>query len=112
MVQRLHLICSTENLLKTELNQIQKFFLEINDFPLWVIKQIFAEEDQKNKQQNIEDNDSSAIDTDSENKRHLLVLPYQGKQESRIVESLNQSIAKLLPETTQLDFRFTGNYWQ
>ena len=54
-------------------------FLEKNDFPLWVIKQIFAEEDQKNKQQNIEDNDSKVINTESGNKRHRLVLTYQGK---------------------------------
>ena len=51
-------------------------------------KQIFAEEDQKNKQQNIQDNDSSVINTESENKRHLLVLPYQGAQGSHLVKSL------------------------
>ena len=50
LVQRAHLICSTEDLLKTELNHIKKVFLEENNFPQWVIKQIFAEEDQKNKQ--------------------------------------------------------------
>ena len=43
MIQRAHLVCSTEDLLKTELNHIQKVFLEINEFPLWVMKQIFAE---------------------------------------------------------------------
>ena len=76
LVQRAHLICSTEDSLKIELNHIQKVFLEINGFLLWVIKQIFAEENQKNKQQNIQDNDSSVINTESGNKRHLLVLPY------------------------------------
>ena len=39
--------------------------------------------DQKNKQQNNEDNDSSVINTESGNKRHLLVLPYQCEQGSR-----------------------------
>ena len=34
LVQRAHLICSTEDLLKTELNYMQKVFLEMNDFPL------------------------------------------------------------------------------
>ena len=47
LVQRRHLICLTDDLLKTELNHIQKVFLEMNDFPLWVIKQIFAEKYQK-----------------------------------------------------------------
>ena len=74
LIQRAHLICSTEDLLKTELNHIQKVFLEINDFPLWVIKQIFAEEDQQNKQQNIQDNGSSVINTESGNKCHSLML--------------------------------------
>ena len=108
MVQRVHLVCSTENLLKTELNHIQKVFLQINDFPLWVIKQIFAEEDQKNNQQNIGDNGISVINIDSEYKRQLLVSPYQGEQGSRLVKSLKRSITKLLPETTQLEFGFTG----
>ena len=100
MIQRAHLVCSTEDLLKTELNHIQKVFLEINEFPLWVMKQIFAEQDQKNKQKNIQDNDSSVINTESGNKRHLLVLPYQGEQGPPLVKSLKQSITKLLPEIT------------
>ena len=94
--------------MKTELNHIQKAFLEINDFPLSVIKQIFAEEDQKNKQQNIQDNDSSVINMESENKRHLLLLPYQGEQGSPLVKSLKRSITKILPKTIQLKFGFTG----
>ena len=44
---------------------------------------------------------------ESGNKRHLLVLPYQGELGSRLVKSLKRSITKLLPETTQLEFRFT-----
>ena len=94
------------DLLKTELNHIQKVFLEINDFPLWVIKQIFAEEEQKNKHQSIEDNDSSVINRESGNKRHLLVLPYRGEQGSRLVKSLKRSITNLLTETIQLEFGF------
>ena len=95
--------------MKTELNHIQKVFHEINDFPIWVIKQIFAEQEQKCKHQNIEDNGSNIINTESGNKRHLLVLPCQGEQGSRLVKSLKRSITKLLPEATQLEFRFTGS---
>ena len=109
MVQRAHLICSTEDLLKTKLNHIKKVFLEINDFPRWVIKQIIAEEEQKYKHQSIEDNDNSVINRESGNKRHLLMLPYQGEQGSRLVKSLKRSITKLLPETTQLEFGFIGS---
>ena len=86
--------------MKTELNHIQKVFLEINDFPLWVIKQIIAEGDEKNKQQDIQDNDSSIINTESGDKCHLLLLPYQGEQGSHWVKSLKRSITKLLPKTT------------
>ena len=62
--------------------------------------------EQKNKYQNIEGNGSSVINTESGNKRHFLVLPYQGEQESRLVKSLERNISKLLPETTQLEFGF------
>ena len=109
LAQRAHLICSTEDLLKTELNHIQKVFFEINDFPLWVIKQIFAEEGQKYKHQNIEDKDSNVINIESGNIPHLLVLPYQGDQRSSLVKSSKRSITKLLPEETQLEFGFTGS---
>ena len=95
--------------MKTELNHIQKVFLEINDFPLWVIKHIFAEEEQKYKHQNIEDKDSNVINIESGNKCQLLVLPHQGEQGSRLVKSLKRSITKLLTEETKLEFGFTGS---
>ena len=66
---------------------MQKLFLEINDFPLWNIKQVFAGEQQKNKYHNIEDSDSSVRNTESGNKCPLLVLPYQGVQVSSLAES-------------------------
>ena len=37
------------------------------------------------------------------------MLPYQGKHGSRLVRSLKRSITKLIPETTQLEFGFTGS---
>ena len=66
---------------------MQKLFLEINDFPLWNIKQVFAGEQQKNKYHNIEDSDSSVRNTESGNKCPLLVLLYQGVQVSSLAES-------------------------
>ena len=36
------------------------------------------------------------------------MLLYQGEQGSRLVKSLKQNITKLLPETIQLEFTFTG----
>ena len=71
--------------MKTELNHIQKVCLEINDFPLWVIKQMFAEEEQKSEHQIIKYKDSSIIKTERGKKRHLKVLPYEGEQESLLV---------------------------
>ena len=104
---------STLNLLDRRfienLNHIQKVFFEINNFPPWVIKQIFAEAEQKYKHQNIEDKDSNVINIKSGNKRHLLVLPYQDEQGSRLVKSLKRSITKLLSKATQLEFGFTGS---
>ena len=37
------------------------------------------------------------------------MLPYQGEQGSRLMNSFKRSISKLLPDTTQLEFEFTGN---
>ena len=71
--------------------------------------QIFAEEEQKYKHQNIEDTDSNVTNIESGNKRHLLLLPYQGEQGSRLVKSLKRSITKLLSEATQLELGFTSS---
>ena len=57
----------------------------------------------------IEDIDSNVINTESGNNHHLLVLPYQEEQGSRLVKFLKQSITKLLPETTELEFGFTSS---
>ena len=73
MVQRAQLICST----KIYWNRVESYTegFSWDDFPLWVIKQIFAKEEQKNKHKNIEVNYSSVINTESGNKCH-----FQGEQ--------------------------------
>ena len=100
---------SDRRFVENRVKPYQMVFLQINDFPIWVIKQISVEEKHKYTHQNIEDNDSNVINTETANKRHLLVLSYQGEQGSRLVKSLKRSIAKLLPEATQLEFGFTGS---
>ena len=70
---------------------------------------IFTEEEQKYKYQNIKDKYSNVINIESGNKRHVLVLPYQGEQGSRFVKYLKRSIKKLLPKETQLEFGFTDS---
>ena len=57
----------------------------------------------------MQDNVSSVIYTESGNKHHLLQLPYQGEQGSRLVKPLKRSITKLLPKTTQLELGFTAS---
>ena len=56
--------------------------------------QIFAEEVQKSKHQNIQGNDNNVTNTECGNRRHLLVLPYHGQQGSRLVKSLKQKYYK------------------
>ena len=42
LVQRAYLVCSTETYLKEELTHLEKVFIEKNNYPKYVIKQVFT----------------------------------------------------------------------
>ena len=51
LTKRTYDICSTQELLKKELNYIEKVFLVDNKYPNWVIKKVLQQAKQKQQQQ-------------------------------------------------------------
>ena len=74
LIERATLICSIEELLKEELEHLEKVFREKNNFPKWVIRNVMNEV--KNKHQRSDIRNPISIDNDIpveeiEQKQHL-----------------------------------------
>ena len=61
LVQRAYLVCSTETYLKEELTHLEKVFIEKNNFPKYVIKQVFTKIKEEHKNRNYKNNMKNSI---------------------------------------------------
>ena len=105
------MICSTEELLNEELKHLEKVFREKNHFPKWVIRNVMNEV--KNKHQRSDTRNPISIDNniaveEIEQKRHLLILPYQGDRGNTLVKSLQKRLHNLLPNHINTQVTYTG----
>ena len=71
LVERAYRICSTPSLLGKQLTHIRTVFRYTNGYPNWIIKQVF-------KQVNAKQRDPVPNRNVSNNKKHLLIIPYRG----------------------------------
>ena len=111
LIERAFLICSTEELLNEELKHLEKVFREKNHFPKWVIRNVMN--DVKNKHQRSDIKNPISIDNNMpvekiEQKRHLLILPYQGDRGNSLVKSLQKRLHNLLPNHINTQVTYTG----
>ena len=90
LVTRAFDICSTDEYLKEELEYIRTDFHHGNNSPLWVINKVI---DDAKKVPSANEKDSSSND-----KIHLLMLPYQVDKGSNLLKSVKRCVSKLLPE--------------
>ena len=94
---RAYKICFTKELLVEELKPIESEFIEINEYPKWIVNQWEEECKLVNEQYhgNIETNiDNITVTTTT----HILVLPYKGEKREKLIKSLNKHVKKVLPE--------------
>ena len=74
------MIRSTTELLDTEINYLEKVFVEKNNYPKWVIKQIFTQVKFINgtslSPPIIETIEVPANENETVKKKHMLLLPY------------------------------------
>ena len=82
LVQRAYLVCSTEEYLKDELMHLKNVFHKKNNYPIYVINQVFKqvkEEYRKQNISNIENNEVNPvlISVNADEKHHQITIPYQ-----------------------------------
>ena len=88
LIERAILICSTEELLNEEIKHPERVFREKNHFPKWVIRNVMNEVKMKHQRSDIRNPisiDNNIPVEEIEQKRHLLILPYQGDRGNTLV---------------------------
>lgn len=111
LFQRAFMICSTEELLRIEINYLYEVFTKINGYPYWLIKKIHNEtkemHDAKNKQNSDTNlNNENVIEQTDQNKLKLM-LPYQGKQGENLIKSV-KNVLKNIETPQELQVIYTG----
>ena len=104
LIERAMLICSTEELVNEESKHLEKVFLEKNHFPKWVIRNVMNEVNIRNP---ISIDNNTPVEK-IEQKRHLLILPYQGDRGNTLVKSLQKRLHNLLPNHINTQVTYTG----
>ena len=94
LVERAYVIFATDQLLERELKYLEKLFYKKNNYPEYVVKQIldkaFEEHSHKNVIYTTLDEQNEAEHTTG--KKHMLVLPYQGKKGDFIIKSMKRDL--------------------
>ena len=113
MVQRAYLVYSTETYLQEELTHPEKVFIEKNNYPKYVIKQVFTQVKEENKNRNYNNNMKNSTEVpitleDKNEKRHLLTIPYQGEKEDYLIKSMKRNLKKILPNNVKPQISYTG----
>ena len=113
LVQDNYLVCSTETHLKEELTHLEKVFIEKNNYPKYVINQVFTQvkEEHKNRTYNNNIKNSIAVPITLENeneKQHLLTIPYQGEKGDYLIKSMKRNLKKILPNNVKPQITYRG----
>ena len=109
-IERAYVICSTDQLLERELKYLEKVFHEKNNYPKYIVKQIL---DKAFEQKSRENATNTTLDEQNETehpseKKHMLVLPYQGEKGDFIIKSMKKRFRNLFPQCIVLKVVFTG----
>ena len=86
LVQHAYLVCSTETYLKEELTHLEKVFIEKNNYPKYVINQVFTQVKEEHKNRNYNNNmrDSIFVPVTLENEIEKRHLPFHTRWEKRL----------------------------
>ena len=112
LTQRAYIICSTAELLDTELKYLEKVFVEKNNYLKWVIRQIFTQvkfiNDSNSSPLIIETIEVPANENEIVIKKHMLLLPYQGDKGIGLTKSFKRNLNKHLRNNFKTQVTFTG----
>ena len=111
LVERAYVMCSIDQLLERELKYLEKVFHEKNNCLKYIVKQILDkvfEEHSRKKATNTTLDEQNETEYTTE-KKHMLVLPYQGKRRDFIIKSIKKRFKNLLPQCIVPKIVFKGS---
>ena len=91
LIKRAYTICSQEYLLETELQHLERVFIEINGYPSEVVRRIIQQVKRENRETSTEV--ANIEPTTERPKETLIILPYAGVQGEKIGKE-NNSVMK------------------
>ena len=94
---------SNDQHLQNEIKHLKKVFKDINSYPNWIIEQTI----EKVKSQN-EMPRSTQVTTNTEENKHLLMLPYKGKVGETTLKSLRKTLKSVIPANNTFKIIYTG----
>ena len=102
--------CSTDYDLKEELRYLEKVFVERNNYPRWLEKQMMEKVLDEQTNRNV-----PTVTTNLPNegnhcsiKTSLISLPYKGKQGENVIRSLRNTLDKILSQNVEPKIIYTG----
>ena len=100
LVERTHVIWSTDQLLERELQYLEKVFHKKTNYPKCIVKQILDKtfEKQSHKKATSTTLDEQNITKKTTWKKHMLILSCQGKKGDFIIRSTKKPFRNLLPQ--------------
>ena len=108
LFSRAYIVCSTDYLLKKELDHLRYVFQKHNDYPKWIIKQVAKQVKDQNIRSNADKVSIIANDLSTNSKSHTLLLPYNGQKGEHLVRYLRKDMHRTLPENVQARICYTG----
>ena len=103
--------------MEKELTHIRTVFRNTNGYPNWIINQVFKQVKAKQRDPMPNSNVSNEIEAAQtsnqtivekhDDKKHLLMIPYQGGKGEQVIKSVRKTIKRLLPSNIKVSF--TGN---
>ena len=106
LVERAYLVCSDDYHLEKELKHLEKVFREKNDYPNHVITQIFQQVFENHN--TADENEITTENVPEDDKKELLVVPYQGLKGDFVIKSMKKRLRNLLPSNVKTQIVFTG----
>ena len=117
LVEREYLICSIPSLLGKKLKLIRTVFRNTTGYPNWIINQVFKQVKAKQRDPMPNSNVSNEIEAAQtsnqtivekhDDKKHLLMIPYQGGKGEQVIKSVRKTIKRLLPSNIKVSFTKT-----
>ena len=113
LVQRAYLVCSAKTNLKKEITHLEKVFIEKNNYPKYVTKQVFTQIKEEHKNRNYNNNMKNSIKVpikfeNKNEKQHLLPILYQGEKGDYLIKSMKRNLKKILPNNVKPQITYTG----